>query len=104
MPNFIAERKLLCSVKGSESRKEIIIRIGAPYPVQDGSVSFPVGEEGCAACHIEIEGLEETYPEIYGADSLQAITLATNAIEPFLRRLQKRYDLFYLNGEAYFDD
>lgn len=104
MPDFIAERKLLCSAKGSDVRTEIIIRIGAPYFVREGTVSFAVGEEGCSACHIEIEGLNEPYPEVYGADSLQAITLAANAIEPFLKRLQKKYDLYHLNGESYFDD
>jgi len=104
MTHFIAERTLLYSAKDGDVRKEFIIRLGAPYFVREGTVSFSVGEDGCFACRVEVEGLNETYPEVYGADSLQAITLAANAIEPFLKRLQKKYDLYHLNGESYFDD
>ena len=103
MTQFVAERKLLYSAKGSDVRKEFIIRLGAPYFVREGTVDFSVGEEGCSACHVEFVGLNETCPEVYGADSLQAITLASNVVEPLLKRLQKKYDLFYLNGEPYFD-
>lgn len=103
MKEFIAERRILYALKGSDISKEFIIRLGYPYLVQEGTVSFPVGEEGCWGCHVEIEGLDENYSEVYGADSLQAVNLASN-VEPFLRRLQKKYDLFFLSGEPYFDD
>ena len=102
MEQFIAERKLLYSLKGDHVQKEFSVRLGAPYHVAEGTVDFSVGKEGCSGCHIEIVGLNETYPEVYGADALQAITLATNAIEPFLQRLQKKYDLYWLTGEPYF--
>ncbi len=103
MKKFIAERKLLYSLKGSNIRKEFVILLYPPYLVQDGMVNFPVGEEGCWGCHIEIAGLDEKYSEVYGADSLQAVHLASN-VEPFLSRLQKKYDLFFPSGEPYFDD
>ena len=102
MEQFIAERKLLYSLKSSDVQKEFFVRLGAPYHVEEGTVDFSVGKEGCSGCHIEIVGLDETYPEVYGADSLQALSLATSAIESFLKRLQKKYDLYWLTGEPYF--
>jgi hypothetical protein len=101
MKKFIAERKLLYSLKGSGVRKEFVIRLGAPYVVDEHMVGYPVGK-GFSGCHVEIEGLNETYSEVYGADSLQAVNLASN-VEPFLKRLQKKYDLYWLSGEPYFE-
>ncbi len=102
MKNCIAKRKLLYSEKGSEIRHEFIIYIGMPYPVEDGMVDFPVGS-GVTGCHIEVEGLSASCSEVYGMDSVQALNLATN-LEPFLRRLQKKYNLYWETGEVYFDD
>jgi len=48
--------------------------------------------------------MDEAHHEIYGADALQAIELASSSVEPFLRRLYKKYDLFYPSGEPYFDN
>jgi len=102
MTKYIAERRLFYSAKGSNERKELIIRLGTPYQVQEGTVSFPVGG-GVVGCHIELDGLDEKCPEVYGADSLQAINIASN-LEPFLKRLQKKYDLYWLSGEPYFEE
>jgi len=96
---YIAERKLLYSVKGSNIRKEFAIRISAPYEV-DNLAGSPV-VEGCSGCHVDIHGLDERYSEVYGGDSLQAIQLAAN-VDPFLKRLQKKYDIYWLSGEPYF--
>lgn len=104
MSEFIAERRLLYALKGDGLRRELIVRLSVPYFVQRGMVDFSVGEEGCWGCHVEIEGLEEKYSEVYGADSLQAVSLASSSVEPFLKRLHKKYDLFYLSGEPYFDN
>jgi hypothetical protein len=102
MSKYIAERKLLYSEKGSNDRREMVIRIGVPYLLEVGMVSFPI-KQGFAGCHIDIDGINETYPDVYGADTLQALQLATN-IEPFLKRLQKQYDLFFVTGEPYFEE
>jgi hypothetical protein len=102
LKEFIAERKLLYSLKGSGERRNLIIRIGVPYLVKEGMVDFPVGE-GFAGCHVEIDGLDETYPEVYGADTVQALNLASN-LEPLLKRLQKKYDFYWASGEPYFDE
>lgn len=101
MTSFIAERKLLYSLKGSEIKKQFAIRIGIPYVVEKDVTRDPTGDS-YVGCHVEIAGLDETYSEVYGADSLQAINLASN-VAPFLRRLQKKYDLFWSSGEPYFD-
>lgn len=104
MRDYIAERTLLCSEKGNNLKKKIIIRLSAPYSVKENDVSFSVGEDGCSACQIQIDGLNEFCPNVYGADSLQAISLAINAIESFLKRLEKKYDFYYLDGGYYFDN
>jgi hypothetical protein len=104
MKSVIAERKLLYSLAGSEIRNEFSIGIGVPYIVQEGMVDFSVGADGCYGCDISLQGLNEKCGEVYGADSLQAIDLASSAVEPFLKRLSSKYDLFYLSGEPYFDD
>ena len=101
MREFVAERNLLYSLKGSDKRKRFVIRISVPYLVHENMVGFSVGE-GFYGCQVEIEGINETYPDVYGADSLQAINIASN-VEPFLRRLQKKYDIYWLSGDPYFD-
>ncbi len=102
MEKFIAERKLQYSEKGSDIRKNFSIRISAPYPVDERKVEFPI-KEGFSGCSIYIDGLGETLPDVYGADSLQAVNLASN-VEPFLERLQKKYEIYWSSGEPYFDD
>ncbi len=103
MKNFIAERELLYSLKDSDRRSNFVIRIYAPFIVDEDKVDFLVGE-GLEGCRIETHGLpEEFYHEVYGVDGIQAINIASN-IEPYLKRLEKKYDLFWLSGEPYFDD
>ena len=101
MKNFVAKRKLLYSLKGCDIRKEFVIGIGAPYPVNQSSVAYAIGGE-VSGCDLRLEGLDEEDETIYGADSLQAVSLASN-VEAFLKRLQRKYDLFWLSGEPYFD-
>jgi hypothetical protein len=100
MQNFIAERRLLYALKGSDIRKEFVVGICAPYPVNQSMVTYPIGE-GFAGCELRLEGLDEEGEKFYGADSLQAVNLASN-VEAFLKRLQGKYDLFWLSGEPYF--
>lgn len=100
--NYIAERKLLFSKKGSSARKEISLRISSPYIVKQGDVKFPV-DGVIAGCDLEIDGLDERKISYYGMDSLQAINLASN-IEPVIERLSDKYDFFWLSGEPYFDE
>jgi len=99
--NTIAERRLLYSEKGSDVRKALTIRIGAPYVVSEVPGGPPVEDE-FAGCSIELDGIAEEVPDVYGTDRLQALFLAAN-IEPLLERLRKKYDFFWPSGEAYFE-
>ncbi|HEY5602286.1 MAG TPA: hypothetical protein VIM41_04185 [Gammaproteobacteria bacterium] len=92
MKKCIAERKLLFSRKGSNNLKELIIRVGEPYWV----------DENIAACPIQYDGLFEEYSDAHGADLLQALHLAAN-VDPFLEILSKKYNFCFPNGEPYFD-
>jgi hypothetical protein len=102
MKTFIAERRLLYALKGSPIRKEFVIGICEPYPVDQSMVNYPIGD-GFAGCDLRLEGLDEEGERFYGADSLQAVNLASN-VEAFLKRLESKYDLFWLSGEPYFED
>lgn len=99
---YIAERKLFYSHKGSAEKNAFVIRISLPFEVNQSMVDHPVAQD-YSGCHIQIDGLPEIYPDVYGADSIQALNLATN-LEAFLRRLQKKYDLFWASGEPYFEE
>jgi hypothetical protein len=93
MASVIAERKLLFSTKGSSDRKELVIRIGAPY----------VDKDGMARCPVEWNGLFEEFADMCGMDSVQALQLATN-VDSMLEKLRNKYDFFWSSGEPYFED
>jgi len=109
MTKWIAQRELLYSLKKSDKRFELIVRVSEPYLVKEGTVNFSFSE-GTAGCTVEVIGLkkekafeEGSTHEIYGADTLQALELAVN-IEPTLKRLSKKYDIYFPTGESYFDE
>ena len=103
MKNSIAERKLLYSLKDSNERKELIIRIGQPYIVESGTVNFTVDAD-TAGCSVELDGLDKAYSNVtYGADLLQALQLAIN-VEPLLKSLSKKYNFYFTTGEPYFEE
>lgn len=90
---WIAERKLLFSPKNSDQRKELVIRVGLPY----------WRNEDMAACPVEFDGLFNEFADICGADLLHALHLAAD-VDPFLKKLSKKYDFYFDNGEPYFED
>ena len=103
MKKTLAKRTLFYSLKGSDIRNRFFICIGSPYIVDQNMVEFSIGE-GLVGCRVETEGLEKEYDhEVYGVDEVQAINIASD-IEPFLKRLQKKYDLYWSSGESYFDE
>jgi len=103
MSECIAKRELLFSPKGGGVRKPFTVRIFAPAERKSGEVSFAF-TEGTAKCTVEFVGLPEPMSEhMYGADTLQALQLATD-VEPILRRISKKYDLFFPSGETYFEE
>jgi hypothetical protein len=102
MNKWIAERKLLCAPKGSSTKSELLVRIGAPYIVEPSTVSFPVTPE-TSGCTVEVSGKGVQVTETaYGADLIQALQLASN-VDPILRSVSKTYDLFFIDGEPYFE-
>lgn len=90
---FIAERKLMFAPKGTQARKELVIRIGVPYWVEDG----------VAACPVKWDGLIDELMDTRGTDLLQAMYLAVD-IEPLLEKLRHKYDFYWPSGEPYHDD
>ena len=95
MEKIIAERKLIFVPKGTKTRKELTIRIGVPYWVEDG----------VAACPVEWDGLfeKEELADMRGMDLLQALHLAAD-IDPLLEKLRNKYDFYWPTGESYHDD
>ena len=91
MKRVIAERRLLYSKKGENDRKELVIRVGEPYWV----------DEEMAGCPIEYNGLFNEMSDIYGADLLQALHLAAD-VDSFLLNLSKKYDFYFPDGEPNF--
>ena len=99
---YVAKRNLFFSVKNSQIRKEMVVRISEPFIVTENDVTFPV-DGVMSGCYVEVEGLDEPGFTLYGMDSLQAINLASN-IDPFLERLSDKYDFFWITGEPYFEE
>ena len=103
MSEIIAERRLSWARKGDNSRSDFFIRIRTPVVVEPGSVDFPVSE-GTGACSIEFSGFPEDVSDtVYGADTVQALQLAAD-IDPILKRLSDRYDIYFPTGEPYFEE
>ena len=103
MKTWIAERKLTYTLKGENKKQNLTIRIGKPYLLVEGMVNFQF-HEGAAGCSVEFDGIDDGYAdEVYGADSLQALQLASD-IDGILKNLSKKYDFYFPDGEPYFDD
>jgi hypothetical protein len=95
MDNVIAERKLLYALKNSPVQKEMTIKIGAPYWI----------DNDVASCPFELEGLFDLndVQDARGADLIQALQFAVN-VDFILEKLRKKYDFYWPTGEPYFDD
>lgn len=103
MKTSIAERELLFSLKGDALQKKLVVRVSEPYLLEEGMVNFKF-DYGTAGCKIEFVGLPDEFTEeVYGADSIQALSFATD-IDPFIKRLEKYYDFYWRDGSPYFDE
>ena len=98
----IAERELLYSLKDSPIRKRLVIKVSAPYLVDESMVNFKF-DPGTSGCTIEFDGLPEGNIDVHGVDTLHALKLATD-VEPYLKGLEKKYDLYWSSGEPYFEE
>lgn len=99
----IATRELEFSPKGETTRSRLTIEVFKPFLLQPGQVSFSFAP-GTSGCHVEFKGLgtNKFNSTFYGADPLQALQLATE-IDPILKRINKEYELYFLDGEPYFE-
>lgn len=99
---YIAERILLLAEKNTSRTRKIRVKVSEPQIVEQSAVTFPV-DGIMSVCHVDVEGLSEHSFDVYGTDSLQAISLAAN-IEPLIERLSSEYDFYWSSGEPYFDE
>ena len=103
MTEPIAERSLCYSLAGGNERRNLVIRIFPPFVVSAGSVSFNV-DGVVSGCRWEIDGLPEDVGDtVYGADSIQALQLASN-IDGVIGYLRRKYDFYFPTCEPYFDE
>ena len=101
--NPIAERKLLYAAMNAQEMRECIVRVYAPVLLKEGDVSFKF-DQGASGCRYDFEGFPEDISDVvYGADSLQALQLATK-IDGILKKLSMKYQFYYPSGEPYFDE
>ncbi len=102
MKKFIAERKLIYALKGSDIKNEFLIGICNPFKKKFNTEDV-INAADFYGCLVEFSGLDEQGEIVYGADSLQAINIASD-VEVLLMRLSKKYDFFWSSGEPYFDE
>jgi hypothetical protein len=91
MKNITAERRLVAVSKIDGHRKEVIIRVGLPYWIEEGEV---------AACPVEYEGLILKYNDRRGIDLVQALQIASD-IDIVLETVSDEYAFFWPSGEPY---
>lgn len=102
MSQVAAERRLLYSLKTKKDRRQLTVKVGLPRPVDKEAISFRADDDA-AVCTIELEGMDEQSIDVYGADLLHALSLATD-VDPYLKGLSRKYDFYWPTGEPYFDD
>ena len=103
MKSSIAHRRLFVSEKGRNTRHELSIHISHPRFLSPTELPF-TSDVDVAACNLEIVGFKEPYTQtIYGADLIQALQLAVD-IDPILESYTEYYDLYFEDGEPYFED
>ena len=78
-PNFIATEQLIW-LRQDGSQARVVARVGVPYPVEDGHW----------ACAAELQGVDPRYPDVCGASSMQALSLATALVATRLGHLLER--------------
>lgn len=102
MNDIVAERRLRCVGKADGVEREVRIGICRPEEVDGEDVDLP-GVGRVVVCRTVIDGIEEFVRPCVGADTLQAVRLASD-IDALVKRLSRRYDFYFLDGEPYFDE
>lgn len=99
----VATRQLTYALKGARTRAAFTVRIHEPFLVEPGSVDFNVSGR-TSGCDISFEGVEYKGTTCYGADEVQALELAIQSMDFMLKRLSRTYDIFFEDGDSYFDE
>lgn len=101
--DIVASRTLRFRKISSGEVGEVTVQISTPYLLKPDMVDFPVSER-TAGCSVRVLGIGTDYynQEVYGADTLQALELAVD-VEGIFKRISKEYDLFFLDGDPYFE-
>jgi len=78
-PNLIATEQPIW-LRQDATRARIVARVGLPCPVDDGT----------RACPAELQGVDARDPDVCGASSMQALSLATALVATRLSHLRER--------------
>lgn len=89
----IAERKLKYRAADSATYEDVIVAIRSVTPDSEAN--------GLAACSVETTCGTTHIQNVYGEDSLQAVSLGLFEIVQFLRGLDSTGELNWFDGESY---
>lgn len=99
----IARCHLAYVLKGDSTRRAFAVCIHEPFLVEEGSVDFNISG-WTSGCVISFDGLDEKEMTVHSADAIQAVELAVQDVEHYLRRLSKKYEFYFHDGDPYFED
>jgi hypothetical protein len=91
MENFIAERRLIAESTLDGKRKDVTIRIGIPYWIEEGEI---------AGCAVRYDGLFPVFNDRKGTDLLQALQIASD-IDIVLAAMSDEFKFYWPSGELY---
>ena len=104
-PNsVIARRQLLYTTRGDATQRACTIGITRPHEESAEEAAQAQRHDPMAVCEIVFEGLDVPPIVVHGADSLQAVAMATE-IDGVLRGLARQhgYTFFWDDGSVYFE-
>jgi hypothetical protein len=97
----VAERELLCSLKGGSERRRCRVQVFLPELTEPSQIS-PRLDGGAASCRVAFDGVAIPPIEVHGIDSVHALGLAID-IDRHLRSFAAKYDFYWATGEPYFE-
>ena len=96
---IIAERYLVYSDKGSDLRREFVVRVRAPQLITKADFNF---DPGAATCDVEFDGISIKPITMHGVDTLHAVAQAVD-LDKLLGEMSRKFDFFWPSGEPYFE-
>lgn len=96
--NIVAERFLLLAKEPSGPRETIRVAIGAPYDLPADEAK-DIGVK--SACDVYIGPVDAEPSQVYGVDTIQAVSIAVAEVDMFLVGLSQQGSLFWRTGEPY---